>query len=245
MKQQLKSTFGKNLKFLREKYHLTQSRLAEEICGEESEDKMQKKIGSYEQGHAFPPPDTMFHILRRFDLKYEHLLNLDLTALTDREWGMIHQPEGNQLHILAISVDKEGRENIEFVPEKAAAGYARGFSSESYIRQLDKFHLPWLPKEFTYRAFEISGDSMLPILSGTIVVGQFVEDLQHITQGERYILVTTEGILFKRLYPLPHQKDKSSVLVVSDNPIYPPYEMPAENILEAWKFYAHISRVDD
>ena len=61
--------------------------------------------------------------------------------------------------------DEEDRENIELIPQKASAGYLNGYADPEYIREQPRFRLPFLPSNATYRAFEISGDSMLPIKS--------------------------------------------------------------------------------
>ncbi|MCB0853523.1 MAG: helix-turn-helix transcriptional regulator, partial [Bacteroidetes bacterium] len=186
MKKQLHIQFGKNLSFLRKKFDLTQKRLSEEIAGDDREEqkKIHKKIGSYEQGLAFPPPDQLNDILIFFKVTYEQMVNMDLSKLSQREFEKLNQERKTDLQILTISVSGDGRENIEMVPQKASAGYVRGFADRNYIKKLDRFHLPWLPPEATYRAFEISGDSMPPIETGSIVLGKYVEDKYDIKKGE-------------------------------------------------------------
>jgi hypothetical protein len=51
------------------------------------------------------------------------------------------------------------------VPLKASAGYLNGYADPEYVAKLPKFYLPMF-KQGTFRAFEIKGDSMLPIISG-------------------------------------------------------------------------------
>jgi hypothetical protein len=58
---------------------------------------------------------------------------------------------------------------------KASAGYINGYSDPEFVRELPKFHLPML-QGGTFRAFEIKGDSMLPIHPGSIIVGEYVDD---------------------------------------------------------------------
>jgi hypothetical protein len=48
-----------------------------------------------------------------------------------------------------------------------------------------------------------------------------------------------EGIVFKRVYK--QIKDRQSLLLVSTNPIYKPYEVPIKEVLEVWKFVLHFS----
>jgi phage repressor protein C with HTH and peptisase S24 domain len=247
MKKQLHIQFGRNLSFLRKKYDLTQSGLAEKIAeGDRKEQKkLQKKIGSYEQGLAFPSPEQMNDLLSYFGVQYEQMVNIDLDSLSERDFAKLNQDRRTELQVLTISVSEDGRENIEMVPQKASAGYVRGFADRDYIRKLDRFHLPWLPPEATYRAFEISGDSMPPIETGSIVLGKYVEDKYEIKKGERYIIVAKDDILFKRIYASTKTEAHHSLLLVSDNPRYEPYEIAFEDVLEVWKFYQYISPCTD
>src|SRR5690606_251955 len=103
------------------------------------------------------------------------------------------------VRVLSITVDEEDRENIELVPVKASAGYLNGYADPEFIRELPRFHLP-IFKQGTYRAFELKGDSMLPLQPGTIVVGEFVEDWKNIKPGETYIIISkSEGVVYKRV----------------------------------------------
>jgi len=83
---------------------------------------------------------------------------------------------------------------------------------------LPKLNLPFLSSNTTYRAFEITGDSMLPVPSKSIVIGEYVADLSHIKNGEAYIIITKEeGIVYKRVYNF--LKESNGILLVSDKSI--------------------------
>src|SRR5665648_762449 len=71
--------------------------------------------------------------------------------------------KGSKLRVLTTTVDSTNTENIELVPEKAKAGYMRGFADPEFVRELPVFQLPFLSPERKYRTFQISGDSMSPI----------------------------------------------------------------------------------
>ena len=83
---------------------------------------------------------------------------------------------GQKLRVLATTVDRNNEENIELVPEKAKAGYARGFADPEFIGDLPVFRLPFLSSNKKYRTFQITGDSMLPIPDKSWVTGEFVQD---------------------------------------------------------------------
>ena len=141
---------------------------------------------------------------------------------------------------MAFTVGSDEKENIELVPLKAAAGYLNGYADREFIEELPRFRLPMLPSTGTYRAFEIAGDSMLPLTSGTTIVGRYVDDWSAIKDGTPCIVVSQkDGIVFKRVY----NKLKQSAMfnLHSDNPSYSPYDLKAEDVLEIWEAKSYIS----
>src|SRR5690606_9888806 len=101
------------------------------------------------------------------------------------------------------------------------------------------FNLPFFTQG-TFRAFEISGDSMLPLPSGSIIIADYVEDWNDIKAGQTYIVVSlNEGVVYKRIGQ-KFKQDKG-LLLVSDNKVYDPYWIPTSDILEVWKAKAYIS----
>lgn len=126
------------------------------------------------------------------------------------------------INILTIATDKDDKENITLVGHKASAGYLNGFADPEYMGQLPQFNLPDLPKQFTYRAFELARDSMSPLIPGTIVIGSYIDQLNQIKSGRTYSLITqTEGIVYKRVSN--YLTDKGKLFLVSDNEHYMPY----------------------
>jgi phage repressor protein C with HTH and peptisase S24 domain len=145
------------------------------------------------------------------------------------------------MRVLTITVDKEDNENIELVPDKAAAGYSRGFADAEFLKDLPKYQLPFLSKGRTYRAFEITGDSMLPLMPNSIVIGEYVENWNDIRDGQVSVVVSkNEGIVLKKVYN--KITERGTFLLKSSNIAYSPYEIFADEILEVWKFAAYISK---
>ena len=145
--------------------------------------------------------------------------------------------------VLAITVDIKGKENIEFVSEKASAGYSSGYSDAEYISDLPKMHIPNLPKSSTYRAFEIKGDSMLPVRSGDIIIGKYLDDLSKITNGKTYIIITkNDGVVYKRVF---HKLVNDKLLLISDNRIYQPYVVDLRDVIEVWAFAGRVTLHED
>ncbi len=222
-----------NIRYLRKSKHWTQGDLAEKIGIKRS------LIGAYEEGRADPRINNLIKMAEVFETSVDILINRNVAHLPA---SVLHLNSDlvRGKEILAITVDKEDKENIELVPQKASAGYLNGYADPEYIKELPKFQLPILPSNGTYRAFEINGDSMLPILPGTIVIGEYIDDLTNIRSGKTYILVSKkEGVVYKRVFN--YIDDNNKLFLVSDNKAYSPYQIDADDILEAWESKAFIS----
>ncbi|SHK68184.1 XRE family transcriptional regulator [Hymenobacter psychrotolerans] len=235
-----------NLKFWRRELALTQAQMAEKLGIKRS------LVGAYEEGRAEPKLATLVNMARLFGISLDQLVTTDFSKKKNAK-AAVRQLEaagtaggpnptrpGGNLRILALTVDKEQNENIELVPQKAAAGYLNGYADPEYLEELPKFRLPMLGSTGTYRAFEIAGDSMLPIASGTVIVGRYVDDWMSLKDGTPCIVVSSkEGIVFKRVFN--RLKDAAMLALHSDNPVYSPYEIDVEDVVEIWEAKAYIS----
>lgn len=221
-----------NIKYLRKKLGLTQEQFAEQIGIKRS------LLGAYEEGRADPRINNLINIAELCNTSVDLIISKDVSRLSESELNTDNYKRGKE--VLAITVDGDQKENIELVPEKAAAGYTAGYADPEYIKELPKFRLPILPGNATYRAFEITGDSMLPILPGTLIIGEYVDDIRDIKNGKTYILVTkNDGIVYKRVFN--YIKDNGKLFLVSDNRQYTPYQIDADEVLEVWSSKAYIS----
>lgn len=229
------SLISDNLKFLRKKTNLTQEQMAQQVGIKRS------LLGAYEEGRADPRISNLLKFADIFNLSVDQLVGKNLTKGYDSISGEGDTKQAqNKLRVLSITVDKNDRENIELVPQKAAAGYLNGYADTEYIEDLPKFQLPVLPENASYRAFEISGDSMLPLRSGTIVIGQFVESIPELKNGKTYIMVTRdEGIVYKRVSK--YADNPELFCFASDNRQYSAYDVKGEDIVEIWEAKAFIS----
>ncbi|MFD2516097.1 helix-turn-helix domain-containing protein [Pontibacter locisalis] len=222
-----------NIRYLRKQAGYTQAQLAEKL------DIKRSLVGAYEEGRAEPKLSTLVNIAKLFDITLDMLITADI-SVSGIQTKADRGHTGGKLRVLAITVDEEQRENIELVPQKASAGYLNGYADPEFIEELPRFRLPMLGNTGTFRAFEISGDSMLPITSGTVIVGQFIEDWATLKDGTPCIIVSEkEGVVFKRVYN--KLKDSSVLRLHSDNPVYSPYEIGVEDVLEIWEAKSYIS----
>jgi len=223
---------NKNLKFLRAQHGLTQKQLAEKLG------LKQAAVGAYEEERSTPPLASLLDISKIFKVNIDLLVNHDLTKIPEKEWRGKSTTRGKE--VLAITVDSSNRENVELITQKASAGYLAGYADPQFVKELPKISLPVLPRNKTYRAFEIQGDSMLPVQPGSIIFGEYVEDPASVKNGKLYIVVTAdEGIVFKRVFNFAD--DEGKLLLVSDNRNYQPYSINTSDVIEIWMAKAFFS----
>ena len=220
---------SENLKYLRKKKGLTQQQFADLM------DIKRSLVGAYEEDRAEPKYELLKKFAEFYELSMDELVNEKIND----QWKPKPKSDGSNIRILSISVDKDENERIDFVPVKASAGYLNGYADPEFIGELPKFNLPFF-NQGTYRAFEIKGDSMLPLPTGTIVIGEYVENWNDVKPGETYVFISVnDGVVYKRAGN--RFKDAKSIKLISDNPVYEPYTLQVEDILEIWKAKAYIS----
>jgi transcriptional regulator with XRE-family HTH domain len=218
------SQAGQNLKYLRKQKGFTQEEMAEVLGIKRS------LVGAYEEERAEPRLEVMQVICDMFKLSLEEFLFKDLT---ESKLDFIQKRR-----MAKLGGDRTGI--IHLVPVKAAAGYMSGYSDPGFIDELNTFTLPMLSPG-NYRAFEILGDSMLPTPSGSIIVGEKVQDMDDVKTNDTYIVVSkSEGIVYKRVEK--NGRTKKQLTLISDNPAYAPYNVNAEDVMEFWKTQFIISK---
>ncbi len=219
------STAGKNLKYLRKLRGWTQEEFAAKI-------KIKRSLlGAYEEERAEPRIEVLEIVGDLFKLTLDDLLRKELS---DTKGSYLAKRRAQKL--VAASND------IQLVPVKAAAGYLAGYADPEFLDELNTFTLPMLAPG-TYRAFEIVGDSMLPTPSGSVIVGEKVEDIEEVKSNQTYVVVSrNEGIVYKRV--LKNNKTKSKLTMVSDNTSYQPYNMNADDVIEVWRAQMVISKAN-
>ncbi|WP_047451152.1 XRE family transcriptional regulator [Alistipes sp. ZOR0009] len=227
----IEECFASNLRFLRKKHNLTQDELATRIGANRS------VIGSYEEGRATPKLGAIMQLSALFRVRIDELVSVDLSVTPDDLLKSFRpRMQGTELRVLTTVVNDQNREQVTLVPVQASAGYLDGYADLEFVEQLPAFQLPVaeMSAERTYRMFQIKGDSMLPIPSGAYIVSEYVDNWLSIRDGQTYVVLTqTEGVVFKRLYS--NVDEDGTFLFVSDNPLYDPYTVKVDDIVEVWK----------
>ncbi len=214
---------SRNLKFLRKKRSVTQEEMAHAL------DLKKSTYASYEMEDGnVPPARTLYTIAKYFEVSMESLFDINFTVLRDHQLLKVSDQE----IYFPVSVDLSGSELVDVVPSdhRAQAGYVQDYSDPSFIQALPK--ISWdlgIYESGTKRIFQITGDSMLPIPSGSFVLG-LKQDYEDLVNDQAYIVVTQHDILFKRI-----RKDETSLHLISDNTLFPPQRIEVNDVRQYWK----------
>lgn len=219
------SVAGQNLKYLRKLRGWTQEEFAAKLGIKRS------LLGAYEEERAEPRIDVLEIVGDMFKLTLDELLRKELSDI-----------KGNYLSKRRAQKMTSATNDIQLVPVKAAAGYLAGYADPEFLDELNTFTLPMLAPG-NYRAFEIVGDSMLPTTSGSVIVGEKVDDLDEVKSNQTYIVVSrNEGIVYKRV--MKNNKSRTKLTLISDNTAYQPYNVNTDDVLEVWKAQMIISKAN-
>ncbi len=222
-----------NLRFLRKRKSVTQEQIAQIL------DLKKSTYASYENDDGnTPPAKTLLAIAQYFEVSMESLFNINYSVLGNETPIRISDRE----IYFPVSVDLTGTELIDVVPgsHQAQAGYISDYSDPQYIQSLPKINWDFGTYEHgTKRIFQISGDSMLPVPSQSFVL-TVKRDYSEIINDFAYILVTHHDILFKRI-----QKKGPQLHLLSDNPLYTPQNIDANDVKQYWQAIKVIMDVQD
>lgn len=202
------------------------------------------KLQALESGKTKnPAAEDLVGFSDYFGVSVDTLLRRDLTRLGElqvRELmaGNDAYRTGSQIRVLAITVDQQNRENLEYVPVKAKAGYRDGYADPDYLATLPRYAQPNLP-EGTFRMFPISGDSMLPVPDGSDVTAAYAEDWTRLRPGTPCVVILKgeQDFVFKLV-----TVQEEELLLTSLNPLYAPYRVSFGDVLEIWQFYSYQTR---
>jgi len=228
--------FAENIRFLRKRRKLVQEEMAEKLG------LARIKLHALESGKTQNPTlNDVILFSEFFKVSVDSLLKVDLQKLGELKLqellsGHDVYMTGSRIRVLAITVNEKNKENTEYVPIKAKAGYRSGYNDPEYIAALPRFTLPNLPASGTFRMFPTTGDSMLPIPEHSEVIAQYVLDWKSIKPDTPCIVILKgdQDFVFKMVTIRDNQ-----VVLRSLNPRYAPYTVPAEEVLEIWAYIKH------
>ncbi|WP_380285860.1 S24 family peptidase [Hymenobacter monticola] len=133
----------------------------------------------------------------------------------------------------AVTVNENGEEQTSVVTGKVEAGYLLARNPEEMMAELETISVPGLRGK-SYRAFEVSGNSMQPTLSpGDLVIASYTERLDLIQPKHVYVVVANDRLMVKRLRGPVKRNEPLELL--SDNRFYDPFILPQEDLRELWQ----------
>lgn len=236
MGERQKIFFPENIKFLRARKRLSQDALAQHL------DMTRVKLNALESGKTRNPSlDDLVKFSEFFRISIDSLLKADLSRLLELQLRELEAGNdtfmmGTKLRVLPVTIDsRSDKQNSEYVPVKARMGYRAGYADPEYIASLPKFNIPSLPRHGTFRTFPASGDSMNPIPDKAEITGEYVENWTEIKPETPCVMVLkgSDDFVFKLV---SFDKQNKSFLLKSLNPVYKPYTVAADEVLEIWKF---------
>lgn len=184
-------------------------------------------------------PSTISSWLSRDTFDYELLFakceNINSAWLLTGEGDMLLSSSGNNQGL----TKDEPRTNqpttchtqagIPLIPVDAVAGFNGIDSPTIQIHDCQRYLVPefqQLNAEFMIR---VSGSSMYPkYSSGDILACRKLTSYHFIQWGKIYVIDSEQGAMVKRLFPC--DEDADYVICKSDNPNYPPFELPKTEI---------------
>ena len=174
---------------------------------------------TYENRGSIPPVQVLEFLIHKFNMTLDDLFFKDLQT------GTVEKK---------ISSDDY---TVRIVDYKASAGFGIGFGDAEYIKNLRVMTVPFrVPKESL--AFQIDGDSMYPYIDdGAYVITRRLDSLAHLKDGQNYIVVTEDAILYKMIY-----QTEEALTLVSINTKYPPSHLNKEDVVQVWATIGRVSQ---
>lgn len=207
------SYIGQNLIFLRKREGKTLEEMAELLLL-----KGKSSYKAYEEDRALPDIHKLMKLASFFDVSLENLVYKDIATLR------------------AEKHTSETFYEVEKIPVKIAAGYAKSFGDPEFIDKLKRIKIPYKPYGIA-RAFEIDGDSMEPDLkNGCTVIGIKISSGE-IKDNRSYVVVTTNGAQCKSI----RVGMDDTIYLISKNERYAPMHISKSEVLEIWEVWKIIN----
>ncbi|MFD2874079.1 XRE family transcriptional regulator [Mucilaginibacter ximonensis] len=194
-------------------------------------------LSQIELGKQLPTLDTIREIARIYGKSYQWIIDGNENSASYGEHKpavpVLNEPKVSYIPQV-VTVTPDDDDIISIVGQKAAAGYLNGYSDPEFIERLPTISAPGY-RGALHRAFEIRGNSMPPLHTGSISIGRYVESLTDIKNRRVYIILSKlDGVVIKRVINVPEEQ---KLILISDNPNkreFGNYTIDYEDILEVW-----------
>jgi len=177
-----------------------------------------QKIDVSEQGFAY--------MLKNETMKVTTLLKIAELLDVPVSYFLLSEHHDERPYVSTIG-DGTTTGNIRYVPLNISAGFISHYGDNEFMASLPTFFIPGFEGKTCY-CLVVEGDSMFPTLSsGDMIFVCQVDDINMVRPNEVYAIVTSEGMVVKRIR---QGEDKESFMLVSDNSYYPPFSIKLMDI---------------
>lgn len=163
------------------------------------------------------------------DISIDWLVTGNGPMLRDQSEKVIPATSGSgEKQPIAVKTEVDNPDAYPLIDLSAAAGFGTANFAIEKRDVKDYYVIPKFRDLKIDFMIEVSGSSMYPrINSGDIIACCIIKESKFIQWNKAHVISTTEqGLLVKRI--LEH--DDNSILAVSDNPEYPPFKIPINEI---------------
>ena len=173
----------------------------------------------------------------------QKVANPQRSFLADNETSF-QQFVDNHLHTVSNSpksepevVTKNVTKLTPFVKNNHVKEYLANCQKVDFLKTLPTISLPFIVADRS-RAFEAGKDFPM---QNSIIVGTGISDWSDVSDGKFYILVTAQqGVIYRRVYN--QVKIKGALLLSSDIPTIPSFEISIKDVVEIWEVNSFISQ---
>lgn len=184
--------------------------------------------------------NVTIELLRKAIEKYK----LSPSYVFKGEGSLLESTNSKTNDVLVVVADENQQERIIHVPFPAQAGYGGQLHDPQYMKNLPSYTLPDpYFRTGTFRSFDITGDSMEPILfEGDRVVCSYVDRnywKHDLRDNYVYVIITHSDVVVKRI-----QNNISldgTITLISDNDYFQDRIIPIDDVIEMWLVKMKIS----
>lgn len=163
--------------------------------------------------------------------KLEKILNafpeLNRTWLLTGEGSMLrnNNNESNETY----ENNETNNHTLPLIPIAAVAGFNGLDIPGIPLTQCPQYSIPDFIEQKAEYLIRVSGSSMYPkYSSGDILACRRIQEITFIQWGKIYVIDSQQGAMVKRLFEIPDNPEH--ILCQSDNPKYPPFQLPKSEI---------------
>ena len=208
------SIVSDNIKKYRKKLQLTQGQLSEKLGIKRS------LLGAYEEGRADPRLSNLLKMAEVFNTSVDHLITDDSSDIKEEALKSLEK---------AFSDDQTNSFDCILVEGSSRMNYIQDTINQSINKNQYKKEPFGISCE---RCFRVDAPGVTPATSDSFIYCNQQEP-NAIKDGDAVVVVEKSNIYLRRVFPSIHAYN--SLILLSDNKIYPPVELSKNDIIEIWK----------